>query len=100
MRLPGLQTQVLSGILAILGKMLSQVLKNLLHRFKNSFRFIWDPGPIPGHTLCPELQAQVLSSTLAVLGKMLGQILKNLLHDFMTPFGSIRTQSPAPGHLM
>ena len=76
--------------------MLSQVLKNLLHRDTFSFHSFGIHARSRG-IFCegPKLQAQVLGSTMAVLGKMRSQSLKNLLHKGKTPFVSLRPQ-PGP----
>ena len=97
---PELQAQVLGSTLTVQSKVLSQVLKNLLHRIKKLLSFHLGSRPDPGAYLsCPELQAQVLGHALAVQSKVLSHCLKNLLHRIKNSFHFIEARSPAPGHL-
>ena len=85
-----LQAQVLSGTLAVQSKVLSQVLKNLLHGNKTPFGSIEAQSPAPGHRIVNGLsQTHAFSKIHAVFSDGLAERGKQLLHAVASPF---------PGH--
>ena len=85
---PELQSQVLGSTMAVLGKMRSQSLENLLHREKTPFVSLRpQPGPWASKSKTSDLSQTVAYSKIhAVFSDGLAQCGKQLFHAVASPF--------------